>query len=717
MLPRATIRRQLLGYFSLFLALLIGLSAFSVVQFMRAETVIEELNSRWHKGANLLQQIGDVLAEFRFAEIERFADGQTDAAKKLDDYMAVESRRSIEQSMADYLAIGWSGPHRARVGLFQVEWESYLSAHNFWKRADARALNGGSANPADQLLSEFREADDALHKIIQASHEGAAELSATAAAQAEFAVAVLTAGSVLGLALAGWLMFVIRSRISKPLGSITDALTALAAGDRDTEVPEANRRDEIGKLAQAFDVFRQNVWALEKAHEAAETAQRRALALARHDALTGLPNRRVFAEELDKGTARAKRGLAVCSVLLVDLDRFKPVNDLHGHPAGDAVLCEIAVRLRDLVRKADTVARLGGDEFAIIVESDTAEGSPDLLGQLAGRVIAAITEPVMVNGRSVDVGASIGIASCPQDGTDAESLLRAADIAMYQAKRQGRGRFQFFEHTMDADLLARAALESDVREAVARKQIEPFYQPLVELPVGRLVGFEILARWQHPKHGALSPATFIPVIEELGLISEFTYSLLRQACRDARDWPSDITLALNISPTQLRDALLPVQIMTILTETGFPPGRLEIEITETALVSDLPTAKTILTALQSVGIKVALDDFGTGFSSLYHLREMRFDKIKIDHSYIQTMGSNVESAQIVRSILSLTKSLNLPTIAEGIEDAETFRLAVEIGCDYGQGYYFGKAVPAALARSAIIKAEDAGEELRLLAAS
>jgi EAL domain-containing protein (putative c-di-GMP-specific phosphodiesterase class I) len=250
-----------------------------------------------------------------------------------------------------------------------------------------------------------------------------------------------------------------------------------------------------------------------------------------------------------------------------------------------------------------------------------------------------------------------------------------------------------------------------VRHAVAHDEIEPHFQPLMHLKENRLVGFEILARWRHPTRGVVEPEVFIPAVERLGLMAEFTYSLLRRACLAARDWPADITIALNVSPAHFSDPLMPVKLLAILSETGFPPKRLEIEVTESALVSDLPTARAVLVALQDIGIRISLDDFGTGYSSLYHLRELHFDKIKIDRSFVLSMERNVESAKIVRSVINLAKSLGLPTIAEGIEHAQTLKQIVSDGADYGQGFYFAEAMSADAA-SRLVQESTVGEERR-----
>ena len=416
--------------------------------------------------------------------------------------------------------------------------------------------------------------------------------------------------------------------------------------------------------------------------------------LARHDPLTGLYNRRVLAHRLEDAIAEAGDGGCAHLLLLIDLDRFKPVNDLYGHRAGDLVLYEVAQRLKDAVRRGDTVARIGGDEFAVIVQVDQGFGMEHAI-ELAGRLLVSIQGPMIFEGKYIEVGASIGIASCVTDGLDAEGLLRAADTAMYRAKREARGSFRFFEQRMDEELRAQRELEVDVKTAVTDGLIRPHYQPLVDIRDNRLYGFEILARWNDLTRGAVSPEVFIPIAEQLGLIPDITASLLRQACRDAALWShSEVRLSLNISPYQLKDIRLSSHLLGILAEESFPPSRLEIEVTETALVGDIGTAKAVLAALRAAGIKVALDDFGTGYSSLYHLRELKFDKVKIDKSFVQSMRSNNESDRIVDAMLGLARALGMPAVAEGVEDQSLVDQLQRKGCDFGQGFYFGRAMSA-----------------------
>ncbi|WP_375461234.1 putative bifunctional diguanylate cyclase/phosphodiesterase [uncultured Enterovirga sp.] len=420
------------------------------------------------------------------------------------------------------------------------------------------------------------------------------------------------------------------------------------------------------------------------ARRSAETA---AQSIARRDVLTGLPNRRMLAETISSHIAGKPRG----AVFLIDLDRFKPVNDVYGHAAGDAVLCEIADRLREVLPRDAMAARLGGDEFAAFFPGDA---SNDDLMRLAQQMIHRLSDAVAWQNSHLTVGATLGIACIPQDGADAEAVLRSADIAMYRAKREGRGTYRFFEQAMDEELQARLSLESSLRGAIAAGDIRPHYQPLVALPEHTLLGFEVLARWYHPERGIVPPNVFIPIAEDTGLVTELCYALLRQACLDARSWPAHLGLAINISPVQFKDGLLAPRLLAILRETGFPAKRLEVEITETALTDDFDVARTTLGLLQAAGVSVALDDFGTGYSSLYHLREMRFDKIKIDRSFVQSLGGDEESAKIISAILGLGRSLGILTTAEGIESTDNSAWLAEMGCTTGQGFLFGAPVPA-----------------------
>ena len=432
------------------------------------------------------------------------------------------------------------------------------------------------------------------------------------------------------------------------------------------------------------------------------TAEKNAQSIARRDALTGLPNRRMLIETIASASGAApSRGQY--AMFLVDLDRFKPVNDIYGHAAGDAVLCEVAERLNALLPKDAMAARLGGDEFSILVPSEGRNG--DVI-RLAQQIISRMSDPIPWQHAKIEIGATIGIALCPNDGEDPEALLRSADIAMYRGKREGRSTFRFFEARMDDELKERVSLEIALRSAIQQGQIRPHYQPLVSLPEHTLLGFEVLARWYHPERGIIAPDVFIPIAEDTGVITELCYSLLRQACADAREWPDHLGLSINISPIQFKDRLLAPRVLSILRETAFSPKRLEVEITESALTNDLDVARATLGVLQSAGVSIALDDFGTGYSSLYHLRELKFDKLKIDRSFVQSLDDNDESAKIISAIIGLGRSLGILTTAEGIENQGNSEWLAASGCTFGQGYLFGAPVPALAATKLVDAASE-----------
>jgi diguanylate cyclase (GGDEF)-like protein len=422
------------------------------------------------------------------------------------------------------------------------------------------------------------------------------------------------------------------------------------------------------------------------------TEQRRSEAkiahMARHDTLTGLPNRALLNERLQQALAR--RG-DVVAVHVLDLDRFKLVNDTLGHPVGDKLLQIAADRLRSLVRETDTVARLGGDEFAI-VQSGLAQVADAT--SLAQRVIASLGEPLDIDGHHVVVGTSVGIAMAPSDGDNPGELLRNADLALYRAKSDGRSTFRFFEPDMDAQMQARRVLEQDLRKALAGGQFELHYQPVVDLGSHRISGCEALVRWRHPERGIVSPATFIPLAEEIGLIVPLGEWVIRQACATAARWPGDLKVAVNLSPVQFRSPGLLQVIVGALASSGLPADRLELEITETILLQDSEATLNTLYRLREIGVRIAMDDFGTGYSSLTYLQRFPFDKIKIDRSFVSNIVENASSLNIVRAVAALARGLGVGATAEGVETEAQLDAIKTEGCTEMQGYLFSKPLPA-----------------------
>jgi diguanylate cyclase (GGDEF)-like protein len=420
-------------------------------------------------------------------------------------------------------------------------------------------------------------------------------------------------------------------------------------------------------------------------------AEHQALKLVRHDPLTDLPNRRLFTEKLDDALLRTRSEGWRTAELMLDLDGFKAVNDTYGHVAGDRTLLEVGERMSKVIRPDTVLARVGGDEFAIVLPNIASLDDP---AGLARRIVGAMAEPFMIGSAVTTLGISIGIAVTPDDGTEHDELVRRADLALYRAKAEGQSSIRFFEPEMDAHVEQRMQIERELRNALAAKTIVPYYQPLVSLAENRIIGFEALARWKSEELGVISPVVFIPIAEECGLIGELGDQLLRRACLDAAAWPADMKLAFNISPIQLRNGSLGQRILTILGDTGFDPHRLEIEITESALVDNLEIAQRVIDQLRQAGIRIALDDFGTGYATLRQLQTLHLDKIKIDRSFVDRVGEENESMVIVRAILGLASGFGLTTTAEGIENVAQLAYLKANGCAEGQGYLFGKAIPA-----------------------
>ncbi|WP_245824528.1 putative bifunctional diguanylate cyclase/phosphodiesterase [Sphingomonas azotifigens] len=413
----------------------------------------------------------------------------------------------------------------------------------------------------------------------------------------------------------------------------------------------------------------------------ARLAEQRAHRLAYHDPLTGLPNRRALAGYLRQA------GPGQFGLMLVDLDRFKSINDVHGHPIGDQLLRAVAGRLRWVVGEGGRSYRLGGDEFAISLPY--AAGDLDRVRSVAHAIVREVARPFLIDDRMHHIGASVGIALYPEDATDADTLMRRADVALYQAKEAGRGCYCAFAAQMDAEIRRRSTIETEMREALAESRFYPRYQPIVDLRTGQVTGFELLARWRRDD-SEIGPDQFIPIAEECGLLNTLMLDLLDRACLETRDWAVPVSIAINISPGQLRDEWLSHKILSVLARTGFPPARLTVEITENALIVDADKAHHAIESLKNQGVQLALDDFGTGYASIQHLRMLPFDKIKIDRSFVESLTDGSEALRIVRAILGLASTLELPVVAEGIETLETAEMLRGLGCAQGQGYLFGR---------------------------
>jgi diguanylate cyclase (GGDEF)-like protein len=408
--------------------------------------------------------------------------------------------------------------------------------------------------------------------------------------------------------------------------------------------------------------------------------------------LTGLPNRAQFNEKLEEAGKRLKRGGAAVTVMMIDLDRFKAVNDTLGHPAGDALLVEVGRRLQSKIRETDVLARLGGDEFAIIQEGGPTQHEGAIA--LAVRIIQAIGEPFDLYGVEANVGTSIGIALAPEHGTEPEELLRNADLALYDAKANGRNDFRIYNPGMLETATTQQSAESELRDAVAHEQFELHYQPVVDIATRQICGVEALVRWRHPTKGLIAPDRFIPMAESTGLIVPIGEWILQRACTDAAAWPADVGLAVNISAVQFKKGNLFDVILCALVESGLAPERLELEITETSLLDNQEAHLATIRQLKNLGISMALDDFGTGYSSLTYLTNFPFDKIKIDRSFTRDVLQRRDYAAVVSSVLALAQGLGTITTVEGIETEQQLEYMRQAGVDLAQGYLFGRPVRA-----------------------
>ncbi|MBV8765556.1 MAG: EAL domain-containing protein [Hyphomicrobiales bacterium] len=422
---------------------------------------------------------------------------------------------------------------------------------------------------------------------------------------------------------------------------------------------------------------------------AAEAAIRH---LARYDPLTKLPNRTHFREEIMRVLVQTHERRERCAILFIDLDQFKQVNDTLGHSQGDELLCAVADRLRTVVRDSDLVARLGGDEF-VIVQSPMRRS--DQATSLAKRIVSLLNDTFDVDGHQVIIGASVGIAIAPRDGIDADTLLKNADMALYRAKADGRGTWRFFEKDMDIEAKARRSLELDLRNALAAGAFDVFYQPVVNLRTQKIASFEALLRWSHPERGMVSPADFVPVAEEMGIIVEIGNLVLQRACLECMKWPGEVHVAVNISSTQFSRSDVTKAVRHALSISGLPATRLEIEITETTLLQNTHSTRVALETLREMGVRISLDDFGTGYSSLSYLHNFPLDKVKIDRSFLKGIGSSERSLTLLHGVARLSSQLGMTVVMEGVETEEQLQLiAAKPGVDQVQGYLFSPAVPA-----------------------
>lgn len=446
----------------------------------------------------------------------------------------------------------------------------------------------------------------------------------------------------------------------------------------------------IAIVVAALLFWRGLIAALKKSERASVTAERKIKRLATKDSLTGVSNRGTFEAYLENLVSAS--GEQKFAVFMIDLDHFKPVNDLHGHLAGDLVLQVCAQRLLKIFAKGGYVCRYGGDEFAVVatdIEWDVAA-----MRGLGQYIVRELSAPIPMDDVALQIGASVGISIYPDHGTRPDELLHKADLALYQVKGNGRGDVQLFDRRIDADEEGRARFVGELSKGIAEGEIVPYFQPIVDLETNNIQGFEVVARWNHPSRGVLLPEQFISVAEHAGLIGDLFVAMLRQSCKQGRSLPENTYISINLSQKQLRDDWLASKVLAVLSETGFPARRLEIELTETAIFTDFDASKRTITSLQNIGVRLSLDNFGAGQSSLFYLSELCFARVKIDRSFVQSFIQRNESRKIVNAVVALGDSLGVITVAEGVEDAKLAEWLRKTGCKTAQGFLYSKPVPA-----------------------
>lgn len=497
-----------------------------------------------------------------------------------------------------------------------------------------------------------------------------------------------------GLSLAGLVLVLALSlrvarTITAPLRKLDEA-TRLVGEGRQVEI-KVQTDDEIGRLAKSFNAM----------ITAIDEREKRILHVGLHDGLTNLPNRKLFTEQLAQALTRRKQGERLM-VVYVDLDDFKVVNDTLGHPAGDALLRDVANHLQSELSDA-TIARLGGDEFAILIEG---LDSDDSLANIARRVQSCFMRRITLDGQQADCSASLGIAVAPGDGDDGSTLMKHADLALYRAKREGKSGHHFFEPSLDEQARKRRQMELDLRRAIREGEFELYFQPLYSLTEEKLKGFEALIRWQHPTQGLINPLDFIPLAEETGLILPIGEWVVREACHQASMWDHSLSVAVNVSPKQFSSPDLAAKILHAVASSGITPQRLELEITESIFISNVEKTLATLHTLRDLGVRIALDDFGTGYSSLSYLRSFPFDKVKIDRSFVTDLANGGNGHAIIRAITSLADALGMETLAEGVEEFDQLDILRREGCRNVQGYLLSRPLSATKVREWMHEGEE-----------
>lgn len=584
--------------------------------------------------------------------------------------------------------------HAEEFQRLTAEFDTYYGA----AREVAERMMNKSGAPDPQSLQAMSAKLDTYRRDLFAFRDRADKrftgTIGQATSDADGAVSTGIAIGVLSLCLTLGFGIVIARALLRQLQQALKIAQTVAAGDLTSRI-EVTSHDETGQLLQALKDMNDSLVRSVDEHKRLEALLQHQ---AGHDTLTGLPNRALLQDRLKQAIATATRSPSPIWIIFVDLDRFKLVNDSLGHKAGDAMIKQVAARLQSAVRESDTVARLGGDEFVLVLP-ERIDGSGSLSATVVQRILDTVAQPMMIEGHEFVTTCSMGIAVHPHDGADGETLMTHADIAMYSAKEVGRNNFRFYAPGMDARNLERLRLEGELRHALERNEFELHYQPQVDLRSGRIVGMESLIRWNHPELGMVPPARFIGLAEETGLIVPIGAWVIRTACAQNLAWQraglGRLRVAVNLSARQFAQKNLAESIMNTLDETGLAAQDLEIELTESLVMTDVERAVGVLDELNEIGVQLSIDDFGTGYSSLSYLKRFPIHVLKIDQSFVRDIATGTDDAAIVALIISLAHSLKLNVIAEGVETPDQLAYLNRHGCDEMQGYLFSKPVPAA----------------------
>jgi diguanylate cyclase (GGDEF)-like protein len=580
------------------------------------------------------------------------------------------------------------------VAIGTQEVDALMQRYGALVDAAATAHAGYVSHPDQLTAAELRAALNGLMRQFEADAVKLLETDDVAHHERLFLVmGVVALASALGL----WLGQRSVDAIAEPIRGLGAHLARVAQGDFANRVAAGGPRE----LQQLADDVNRMTADLERLYDVERTGFQEQLWHEQfHDPLTGLPNRALFRDRLEHALARADRQIEPVGVLVLDIDNFKVVNDSLGHAQGDQLLLAVAARLRSCLRLGDTAARLGGDEFTVLVEDVS---DLDELTAVAERIAEALRLPVRLDGRQVVTSASIGLAVSGSRNKSAEALLRDADLAMYRAKAKGKARWELFDDTLEVQAMERLDVETDLRRALEREEFRVYYQPIVSLADGHIVELEALVRWQHPERGLVPPDAFIPVAEETGLIVPLGQWVLEQACRQARTWQdassaggTPLVMSVNLSARQFQQPTLLADIERAVRQSGLDPRTLKLEITESVVMQDVESTLTTLRALKALGIQLAIDDFGTGYSSLTYLKRFPLDTLKIDRSFVDGLGQDVQDTAIVRSVVALAKTLNLSVTGEGVETVEQRMHLKQLGCDLAQGYMFARPSPPEL---------------------